>query len=377
MALHQTSGADQQQSQALARDGAKPKLLFYAASLTGGGAERLWATLASAFYERGHEVVFVEDYLAHENRRHVHANIPIHTLGPGHLRGTRKLAAIMREEQPAVALSAIAGSNVKLMTAMALARVPTKAIITYHGDQEWRTGLMSLLSFVGLPIMSRLAARTVTVSEGMRRALRRRWWASKSRTLCIHNPVYFPKPITPPSQTELDARDNIILGAGRLCEQKDFLTLIKAFARLDLPSARLQIIGEGPQREMLSKAIADLGLSDRVSLEGYAPEPWPYYAQAKCFVLSSAFEPFGNVVVEAMAYGLPIVSTNGVGPQEVLAGGDYGEIVPAGDDAALAAAIEKTLAAPSNPMRQHKRALEFSFDAGVPAYEALIEELTR
>ena len=114
-----------------------------------------------------------------------------------------------------------------------------------------------------------------------------------------------------------------------------------------------------------------------MSLPGYSKEPWAAYANAKCLVSSSISEKFGNTIVEAMAHGLPIVATACCGPLEILKAGEYGEIVPVGDEAALAGAMARALRTPVDPARQRARADDFSFARRVPVYEALIEDVSK
>src|SRR3990170_4127265 len=122
------------------------KLLFYTHGLVDGGAERLWSCLASAMSALGYDVIFAQDFEADENRTNLAASIPLYTLGKNHFRAVKVLAELLRKEKPDVALSAVGGSNTKLMLAKAIAGVPMKTIITYHGFKEWRTGLLSLLT---------------------------------------------------------------------------------------------------------------------------------------------------------------------------------------------------------------------------------------
>jgi glycosyltransferase involved in cell wall biosynthesis len=351
------------------------KLLFYTHGLVDGGAERLWSSLASEFQRRGHTVIFAEDFEAHDSRNLLDARIPIITLGKGHLRSIRALAALLKQERPDVALSAVAGSNLKLIVASLISRANTKCIISYHGYEEWKSGLLSFLTFLGLPFLSVLSKRTVAVSNGLRRNLIRTWGADAARTVAIHNPVYLPPAIPAASEVELNARDDIVLAVGRLTAVKGLDTLIRAFARLKRTSARLIILGKGPEEKRLQRLIRDLGLQGRVDLAGYQPEPWPHYRHAKCLALSSQSEQFGNVIVEALAHGLPVVATNCTGPREILDEGRYGEIVPIGDADALAAAIDRALEAPGNPEPRRDRARSFSFAARVPHYVNLIEEV--
>ncbi len=349
-----------------------PRILFYTHGLVDGGGERLWACLATAFHERGYDVLFAQDFEADDNRANLAAGIPLHTLGRNPLTATRNLARLLAEERPDVALSALGASNLKLLLATAFARVPTQPIVTYHGEMEWKTGWFSYFSYLGLPLLSRWAARTVAVSDGLFDVLTTRWKASPNRMETINNPVFFPRDAAVPTAQDLAARDNIVLAVGRLVPEKDFVTLIRAFARVKTPGARLVILGKGPEQHRIEAEIRRLKLQDRVHLPGYMKEPWTIYGAAKCFVSSSMSEPFGNVVVEAMAFGLPIVATACSGPHLILEHGTYGRIVGIGNHVQLANAIDATLAAPGDPALRRTRAESFSFDARVPAYEDLV-----
>ena len=137
----------------------------------------------------------------------------------------------------------------------------------------------------------------------------------------------------------------VILGAGRLTEQKDFPTLIRAFAlvRKKHP-ARLMILGEGEERSKLETLVQELGLEKEVSLPGFVDNPYKYMKRAAVFVLSSRWEGFPNVLVEAMALGTPVVSTDCPnGPAEILENGKWGELVPVGETQSLASAVLRTL----------------------------------
>jgi len=353
------------------------KVLFYVPGLVDGGGERLWSCLASAIKQRGFDVIFAQDFEASENRSNLDGGIPVFTLGRNHRLSVLALARLLKSEKPDIALAAVGGSNLKLMLAKTLARSPVRTILTFHGAREWTTGVLSFLTYLGLPLLNTLADRTVAVSDGLRQELVGRWRARKNRVVTILNPVFFPQAAPVPTESELKARDPIVLAVGRFVPEKDFITLVRAFARLDYPFAKLVILGKGPEERELRQEIARLGLKTRVELPGYSQEPWSYYEKAKCLVLSSVSEPFGNVVVEALAFGLPVVATACEGPQEILRHGQFGRIVACRNEFQLADAMRDTLDEPGDPLLRRRRADAFSFAQRVPHYEALIRDVLR
>ncbi len=133
--------------------------------------------------------------------------------------------------------------------------------------------------------------------------------------------------------------------------------------------ASLVIIGQGDLRAELQERIEKLGLENRIRMPGYILDPSPYFRSADLFVLSSDYEGFGNVIVEAMSVGLPVVSTDCPdGPAEILNRGEFGTLVPIRDPMALARAIELALSSKNDAERQRRRAAEFGEDGAVSRY---------
>jgi glycosyltransferase involved in cell wall biosynthesis len=162
----------------------------------------------------------------------------------------------------------------------------------------------------------------------------------------------------------------VVLGVGRLTAQKDFATLIGAFALVrKRRSARLLIIGEGEERARLLGLVSLLGLRDSVDLPGFEPNPLPSMRAAHLLVMSSTWEGFGNVLVEALYCGTPVVSTDCPhGPREILADGDYGRLVPVRDREALAVAILDTLDEAPDRQKLQRRAADFSVERSGDRY---------
>lgn len=162
----------------------------------------------------------------------------------------------------------------------------------------------------------------------------------------------------------------VVLAAGELNERKDFATLIKAFARVrDSRACRLVILGKGKQKEPLRNLAHELGLRSEVDLPGFKTDVYSYMAHAALFAFTSRWEGLGFVLIEALAVGTPVVSTDcPSGPREILADGRYGALVPVGDFEALAHAIKKTLDHPLPPKLLREAALPYEIERSTSAY---------
>ena len=349
------------------------KILLYVHGLTGGGAERVWALLASGLSRRGHDVLLATDFKATANATYIDPAVRQVVLGGGHIETIRKLARLMREEQPDINLAALSLSNLKLGMAAMLAGQLSRSVVTYHGYTDTEPQLLSRLGYFSTPLLSRLTAATVCVSDGLLDYVVNRFLSPAARTLRIYNPVV-SNASDGSTPLPLAQRPPIILASGRMISYKNFPALIRAFAKVKPMDARLRILGEGPEMNAIRKEIERLGLQARVDLLGYQPQPWVHYEEARCFVLPSAKEPFGLVLVEALAHGLPVIATDCHGPREILTEG-IGTIVAQGDEDAMAQAMSDALANPGDPAPRRRHANRFSLDAGLDQYERLFESI--
>jgi glycosyltransferase involved in cell wall biosynthesis len=350
------------------------KIIFYAHALAGGGAERVWAQLAQGFSRRGDEVIFVQDFPSHENAAWLDETVRRVTLGRNHLLAVWRLARLIARERPDVSVSALGASNLKLALAAALVGATGRAIISYHGHFAAEPQTLSRIAYLLTPILTRLAARTVCVSDSLRAYLVSVWRASASRTRRIYNPVDVGSD-GGADALPLERREPVVISASRLVADKNVDGLVRAFARVEPADARLVLLGDGPERPAIEAEIARLGLGARVSLQGYVDRPWTRYGEARCFALFSNDESFGLVLVEALACGLPVVGVDCGGVREVLDGGRYGRLVAAGDEAGLARALSEILAHPGDAAAGQARARMFSLDAALDAYGALFDEV--
>lgn len=224
------------------------------------------------------------------------------------------------------------------------------------------------------------AHRVVCVSKGVAQDLVK-FGIQPQQIRVIYNPIVTPKLIAKLQENLehpwfLSNQPPVILGVGRLNHQKDFLTLIRAFALVrQVQNARLLILGEGETRPELISLIKELNLETDVQLEGFVENPFAYMRKARVLVLSSAWEGFSNVLVEAMAAGIPVVSTDcPSGPREILAQGKYGQLVGISDPAAMAAAILNTLKNNVDSSLLKNRAEEFSLEKILGQYRLLIQK---
>ncbi len=269
------------------------------------------------------------------------------------------LAAWLRRRKPSVLLAAMDHANLIAIWARLLAggRPPVRLAVSVRSqlsvaaahEPSWRGRTLPWLARRFYP----WADDIIAVSEGVADDLADCLGIGRARITVIPNPVV---------SDDLDAlasapvehpwlapgQPPVLLAAGRLTRQKDFPTLLRAFARLVLRrDLRLMILGDGPDRAALAAEIEALGLGARVALLGFQANPFRYMARARLFVLSSAWEGLPGVLIQAMACGSPVVSTDcPSGPREVLEDGRFGPLVPVGDPAALAAAIAQTLDEP-------------------------------
>lgn len=367
----------------------KPRLAFLIPNLAGGGAEAMMIRLANEFSRRGRAVDLVVFRPEGENAGRVGPELRLVDLG---VRRTwlapLAIRRYLRRERPSVLISALFFVNAFALFARLLTPgCGTRMIVTERAAlslQARHSRRASRRLFVPVArLLYPRADRVIGISAGVARDLRRLTGLPESRLDWIHNPAFSPEVEAaarrrPPSLPWPEDGRPVIATAGRLEAEKDHATLLRAFARLrEERPVRLVIFGEGSQRRELEASTRELGLEGDVLLPGYEPDLLPVLGAVDVFVLSSLYEGFGNVLVEALACGLPVVSTDcPSGPTEVLDGGAFGRLVPPGDEAALAAAMAAALDEPGDPEAHRARAREFSLERCADRFEALVDELS-
>jgi len=367
------------------------RLIFHIPTLRGGGAERVFVLMANALAERGHHVTLFtwnaggpNAALRSDTVHLVDLAIPVTGGGfgkPRTLMGLWRSAQFYRYQQPDAVFSGPEFANLVTALALNLALSPAKFFPSFHAAASIpSTDFGSSIAAHLASLVAIRATRLIAVSAGIGRDLGARG-VPERKIAVIHNPlppgIHDSATRTYPWQAELAAlgQGPVIVTAGRLTPVKDHKTLLRAFAMLRTSRpARLVIFGEGPLAAELQIEAVDLGVAGSTLFPGYVNDPAAVYAVADLFALSSVSEGFGNVLIEAMASGVPVVSTDAEhGPREILNDGALGPLVPVGDATALAAAMAKTLDAPIAAEVLKARAADFEIDVIADCYEALLK----
>ncbi len=374
----------------------EPRLTIFVPNLQGGGAEREMLAMARELSERGApvEMLVVEakgplvELLPERMRLTVLC--PSTRIGrlPGlspwkYLKSFPALVRYLREGPctmiatpelgSALALAAkkyFAGEDLRLIV-----RVVINLPQMLERTKDWRTRLLLRLLRRLLPAADAIVANSRDSAEEAER-----WIRGAKAVELIHNPAVDPERVARAMEARVDhpwfeeGQPPVVLCAGRLVPQKDLPTLLRAFAEVvRARPARLVVLGEGPERSALETLAERLGTAHLVDFAGFVIDPMPWMAKARVFALSSVFEGSPNALVEAMACGTAVVSTDcRSGPRETLADGALGGLVPVGDAGALAAALLEALERPAPSERLRARAADFTVASSAGRYLELL-----
>lgn len=352
--------------------------------LRGGGAERVRMNLANAFMAGGHDVEFILLRAEGDLLPLLPAGAGLEEMKAPRLRDALlPLTRYLRRKRPDALLAAMWPLTSIAIWARELARVPTRVVVSDHTDYTATPEAASRAGRLKLQTAMRWsysrADGVVAVSEGVARAVAGLAGIPRSRVSVIHNPVRPPSSADKrlPCSAAADWASHEgprLIAVGSLKPAKAFAVLLSAFARLRQTSnARLLILGEGPLRGELEALKSRLALDGALDMPGFVTNPYPYLARADVFVLSSAWEGFGNAIVEALACGTPVVSTDcPSGPREILEDGRYGRLVAPGDAEALANAILASLEEIHDRTSLIRRSQDFSLEKAADGYLRLL-----
>jgi glycosyltransferase involved in cell wall biosynthesis len=366
------------------------RVTFHVPTLSGGGAERVFVLLANELSRRGYDVTLLVWNGKGPNAALIDRNVDLVSfdmpMSQGRfgkmatIQGLLRTARFFRRQKPDAVFSALNFANLIVAIALRLAGSGARYYPSYHNAMGLKT---EGLAYYIVPLLNRITitrtAKAIGVSSGVSRNLVENGF-DVDQVVTIYNPLPPQTRRNPdiyPWEEALSTLGEgpIVAVLGRLVPVKDHGTLLQAFrCVLSKMDCRLAIFGDGPLAAALCDQARSLGISDRVMFAGYVNDPAACYAAADLVVSSSISEGFGNVLVEAMAAGVPVVSTDApYGPREILAGGEFGALVPVGDPVALADAILSTLGRPVDEMKLRARARDFDISTIGDRYEALLE----
>ncbi len=372
----------------MAHTSPRPDISLFLPAFSVGGVERMRLNIARGFTKAGFRVELVALNAQGPLLEEVPEGVSVADLqSPRMLTALPRVVRYFRERRPTVFLSALDYANLVSLWAHRLARVDTRIYVGTHKvlsvatreSELWREKhLMPGLLRRAYP----RADGIVGVSDGIADDLVEFLNLNPGSVTVINNPALTDEvmaradhPADHPWLDDPAVARRTVISVGRLDRQKDFPTLIRAFAQLHAgdPDLRLVIVGEGRERVQLEQLVREMDLGDSVDLPGFRTNPWAFMRRAGLFVSSSAWEGFGNVHVEALGCGCPVVSTDSPsGPADILDNGRFGPLVPIGDVDALALVMRRTLDDPLPFETLKARAMDFHVDKVITQYRTLM-----
>jgi glycosyltransferase involved in cell wall biosynthesis len=365
------------------------KITFFLPGMHGGGVEKVFLTLAEELLRQGYDV----DLLLLKKEGDMLSAVPdavriivpkayTKRLFPA-LSMVPSLVRYMRTEEPMLFLSMLNRCNVVAALArLFVRRVPV--VVSEHGNftaqlkvMKWYKAKLSVLISA---MTYRCADSIVAVSHGTADILTQHLWLVREKVLVIYNPVDVDKvkelALDAYDTSLLDTKHKNIISVGRLSKEKNYTLLLKVFAKVHQQdqNTRLLILGDGEERAALELMVTNLSLQECVLMPGFVNNPYPYMKAADTFVLSSNWEGFGLVLVEALACGTKVISTDCPGgPAEILEYGKYGELCEVGNVDELFKKIRKVLSSNLSPIEQNNER-SFSVKVILHQYLALINK---
>jgi glycosyltransferase involved in cell wall biosynthesis len=379
------------------------KIAFFIPSLRGGGAERMMCHLAESFAKQKETEVHL---IVAENQGvyDLPQNVSLFCFNVKKLKYSLfPLIRYLKKEEPEVLISTLDHVNIISVFAKVLSFSNVKIIVrvasTLSFSLQGTKWHKRWIRKYGAMIFYRFADTIVANSKGSADDLAKTLKISRDKINVIYNPTVTSdiaiKVQEPVNHNWINDKDIFLfLGTGRLTKAKDFKTLINALAKTkeilrqiqndNIKDIKLIILGEGEERKHLEELIKELGMENDIDMPGFVNNPYAYMAKADLFVLSSKWEGLPNVLIEAMACGTPVISTDcPSGPSEILENGKYGELFSVGDSKALAEKINYVLTLPEEKKKRiiekARKSVEerFSVEKIVGEYEKLYEELVK
>lgn len=379
-----------EQNTSAATDSDRPLLAFFIPDLSVGGAEQVAITIANGLATRGYDVDLLLSRASGELRSELSEQVSIVELPPsttpvvGVAAHLPFLVTYLNKHKPAALFPHLEHPSIVSLAINRFLDIDTTVIPTQHsafGHEVEATPKDQIVRRI-VPRLYPASDQIVSVSEGVADSLTDGTPVERSDISVLYNPVDVEQIRERASQTvdhdwvENGDRD-VVLFVGRHARQKNLDRWVRAFEKVVSrnSNARAIIAGKGPCRAQVQAMIERLGLSDVVSLPGFVDNPYRYMAKSDVFLLSSRYEGLPTVLIECLAVGCPVVSTDcPSGPREILSDGEYGTLVPVDDVDGLANAVRDTLADSPDSNQLRSRADDFSPRPVFDEYERFLGE---
>lgn len=333
----------------------KTKVIFFIYQLGAGGAARTMLNILNNIDRKRFNPILVTLDYEGNYEQYLNPDITFVKLKTKRLRSAIiPLAKVIRKERPDIVFSTIPNYNTVAILARLLSFTKAKNVVREAAFLGGSTKQNTKLFLYGR--LYRFATKVIALSNGVKDNIVKRYKINKKKIEVIYNPVDIENiheriqtgSIKQEHQAIFQDDAKVIVTAGRLVQDKDHHTLLKAFAKLQEKMAtkktKLVILGEGELQEELKQFARKQAIEEDVYFIGFQENPYIYFEKADLFVLSSLREGFGHVLAEALAVGTPVVSTNcKPGATEVLQNGLYGRLTPVGDAEKLATAMYNIL----------------------------------
>jgi glycosyltransferase involved in cell wall biosynthesis len=359
------------------------KIALITATLLGGGVERVMINLAEAIHEKdGYdaELIVISDVPGQPTHQPPNDVPVLYLHNKRVITSVAALRNLLREHRWDGIITAQEHVNIALWLAMRNEKAAIPWLPVVHSTLSISLKKSPyLLDTLLIPVVRWLYPkfkRIGAVSLGVKEDLVSKFGLAQEQVVSLPNPVISNSILRDSVNFQDNERFDQVVAAGRLVPEKGFDVLIRAFHIFaQTHDFSLIILGEGPERENLNKLINELGLSRRVLLPGFMPDPYPYMRSARMFVLSSRYEGLPTVLIEAMAYGTPVVATDcRSGPAEILDGGRSGVLVPVDDPQALAEGMILSVEHPVDSQALRTRALGYSYENNLDYYLEMLQE---
>ena len=352
-----------------------------------GGAQRVTVNIANSLAARGHDVDLVAGQLEGEFVSLIDGAVDTVELGlpdvpaAGILAAVPRLVSYLDEARPDVLFASRTHTNLAAVAAGQLTAAAVHVAITEHSPFTHQLTRKDRVTAALAARVYPYADDVIGVSEGVAETVVEHTGLDPDGATVLNNPIDIGDIRSgadePVDHEWLDDPElEPIVAVGRLKASKDFGTLLRAFAAVHerRPATRLVIVGKGTARDRLETLARDLGVADSVAFTGYTDNPYAYMSRASVFAMPSKVEGLPTVLIEALACGCTIVSTDcQYGPREILEDGRYGRLTPVGDAERMAETIYDALDDPTPPERSRERAQHFSMAAGADRYESYID----